>query len=127
MHEGKTAKCEIHSMFCELKFCTVDPENVSDRAVLDQTETMHKVGTIWSAIHNADRSAIRNHIEKNVKILDERGAVGECPIHMLFLQGKPEHLEIAKELLTEFPQIVTQVYDGQVRRTFSLIYSYRKR
>ena len=107
--------------------CSVDPENVSDRAVLDQTETMHKVGTIWSAIHNADRSTIQQHIDRNPKILDERGAVGETPLHMLFLQGKPEHLEIAKELLTEYPHIVTQVYDGQVRQSYSLIISNRKR
>ena len=99
-------------------YSTVDPENVSDRAVLDQTETMHKVGTIWSAILRADRHAIRDHIRDKRRILEERGPVGECPIHMLFLQGKPEHLDIAKDLLTEYPQIVTQVYNGQVSRFF---------
>ena len=31
------------------------------------------------------------------------GAVGECPIHMLFLYGTDAHLEIARDLLIRFP------------------------
>lgn len=75
---------------------------------------MHKAGTIWSAVLKADREAIGLHIARNQEILETRGGVGECPIHMLFLYGSDAHLDIARELLTEYPQLAKQIYNKEV-------------
>ena len=81
---------------------------------MDQTESMHKAGTIWSDVLKADREAIGLQIATNQDILKTRGGVGECPIHMLFLYGSDAHLEIARELLTEYPDLAEQFYNEKV-------------
>lgn len=92
----------------------VDGHEASDQSVLTQTESMHKAGTIWSAVLKADREAIGLQIVTNPKILETRGGVGECPIHMLFLYGSDAHLNIARELLTECPELAKQIYNEKV-------------
>ncbi|CAF4544811.1 unnamed protein product, partial [Rotaria socialis] len=73
--------------------------------VEQQTELMYKENTIWTAIFNADKVAIDELIEHDRNVVDTRGAVGECPIHMLFLYGTEAHLDIARDLLIRFPLI----------------------
>ncbi len=82
--------------------------------VEEQTELMYKDNTIWTAVYNADKTAIDTLIDTDPNVLNMRGAVGECPIHMLFLGGTNEHLTIARDLITRFPRIVTQVYNKPV-------------
>ena len=83
-----------------------------------QTELMYKDDTIWTAVFNADKNAIEILIEKDPDVIELRGAVGECPIHMLFIYGTNEHLMIAQELITRFPRIVTQIYNKSVSKRF---------
>jgi len=82
--------------------------------VEDQTELMYKDDTIWTAVFSADKSAVEALIDADPNIIKARGAVGECPIHMLFLYGTDEHLEIARDLILRFPTIITQIYNGPV-------------
>lgn len=91
-----------------------DLKNIEE--VERQTELMYKAGTIWTAIYNADKGAIDKLIDDNPKVIYERGAVGECPIHLLFLQSTNQHLLIAQDLITRFPKIVTQVYNKPVNK-----------
>ncbi|CAM2718816.1 unnamed protein product [Rotaria socialis] len=79
--------------------------------VEQQTELMYKENTIWTAIFNADKVAIDELIHRDPNVVDTRGAVGECPIHMLFLYGTEAHLDIARDLLIRFPLIATQIYN----------------
>ena len=82
--------------------------------VEQQTELMYQDDTIWTAVFKADKDAVENLIDADPDVIYERGAVGECPIHMLFLYGTEAHLEIAQDLLTRFPEIVTQIYNKPV-------------
>jgi hypothetical protein len=77
---------------------------------------MYKVDTIWTAAFNADKTAIRQLVKDDSNVLRLRGPVGECPIHMLFLYGTDAHLDIARDLLREHPDIVTQVYNKPVNK-----------
>ncbi|CAM4838806.1 unnamed protein product [Rotaria magnacalcarata] len=79
--------------------------------VEEQTELMYKENTIWTAVFNADKAAIDELINHDPHVVDTRGAVGECPIHMLFLYGTEAHLDIARDLLVRFPLIATQIYN----------------
>jgi hypothetical protein len=75
---------------------------------------MYTDDTIWPAVFNADKNAIQSLIEADPNVVHARGAVGECPIHMLFLCGSEAHLEIAQDLILRFPSIVTQIYNKPV-------------
>ncbi|CAF3649292.1 unnamed protein product [Rotaria sp. Silwood1] len=72
---------------------------------------MYKDNTIWTAVFNADENAINRLIDADPNIIMSRGAVGECPIHMLFLYGTDKHLKIARDLIIRFPMIMTQIYN----------------
>ncbi|CAF1342754.1 unnamed protein product [Rotaria magnacalcarata] len=85
--------------------------NSSISGVEEQTELMYKENTIWTAVFNADKAAIDELINHDPHVVDTRGAVGECPIHMLFLYGTEAHLDIARDLLVRFPLIATQIYN----------------
>ncbi|CAF4275529.1 unnamed protein product, partial [Rotaria sordida] len=82
--------------------------------VEQQTELMYKDNTIWTAVFYADKTAINNLVDIDPDIIHTRGAVGECPIHMLFLYGSDAHLEIARDLIIRFPFIVTQIYNKPI-------------
>jgi len=84
--------------------------------VEQQTELMYRDDTIWTAIFRADESMIEKLIENNPKVINEHGAVGECPIHLLFLCGTDEHLNIARDLIERFPSIATQIYNEPVSK-----------
>ncbi len=75
---------------------------------------MYKDDTIWTAVFSADKNAVEALINADPNIINARGAVGECPIHMLFLYGTDEHLEIARDLILRFPTIITQTYNEPV-------------
>ncbi|CAF3996599.1 unnamed protein product [Rotaria sp. Silwood2] len=75
---------------------------------------MHKNDTIWTAIRKADKQALKQIINVNPDVINIRGPVGECPIHMLFLYGTEAHLDIARYLITQFPHIVTQIYNQSI-------------
>lgn len=88
--------------------------HLNESDVEQQTELMYKDDTIWKAVFDADKFAVDRLIEDDPTVIDARGAVGECPIHMLFLIGSDEHLSIARDLITQFPRIVTQIYNKPV-------------
>ena len=88
--------------------------------VEDQTELMYKEDTIWTAVFSADKNAIEALIQTDPDVIYARGAVGECPIHMLFLCGSDAHLEIARDLILRFPEITTQTYHKPVRSIWIL-------
>jgi len=86
----------------------------SEIAIERQTENSRKGGTIWQALLKADQSAMERLVKENPNIVDSRGAVGECPIHMLFLYGSETHLQMARYLITNYPHTITQIYNGAV-------------
>lgn len=88
--------------------------HLDESDVEQQTELMYTDDTIWKAVFHADKLAVERLIDDDPQVIDERGAVGECPIHLLFLIGSDEHLSIAQDLITRFPRIVTQVYNKPV-------------
>ena len=88
--------------------------NLNDSDVEEQTELMYNGDTIWTAVYNADKLAIERLIAIDSDVINARGAVGECPIHMLFLNGSDKHLAIAQDLIIRFPTIVTQIYNKPV-------------
>ncbi len=99
-------------LFYLIEKCDIDLNHFE---VEQQTELMYTDDTIWTAVFNADKTAIDDFIENDPDVINARGPVGECPIHMLFLYGTNEHLTIARNLITRFPKIVTQIYNNPVR------------
>lgn len=91
------------------------PINPSEMDVEQQTELMHQENTIWTAAYRADHETINQLIAENPDVIYTRGAVGECPIHVLFLCGSEEHLTIARDLLERYPNLVTLIYNKHVR------------
>jgi len=85
-------------------------------AVERQTENSRRGGTIWQAALKADFESLKRLIAEDPKIVDSRGAVGECPIHMLFLYGSEVHLQMARYIITNFPHTITQIYNGAVNK-----------
>lgn len=92
----------------------VPEEKSGITAVEQQTEVSHKKGTIWEAVLKADQETLDRLLQDNPKIINARGPVGECPIHMLFLYGSETHLNMAQYLIKRFPQIIIQIYNKPV-------------
>ena len=44
--------------------------------------------------------------------LEHRGAVGETPLHLLFLNGKEKHIALAKVLLEKYPELALDFYES---------------
>ena len=42
--------------------------------------------------------------------LEERGAVGETPLHVCLLCGTSLHADLAKRLLKNFPKLINDIY-----------------
>ncbi|CAF2776722.1 unnamed protein product [Rotaria sp. Silwood2] len=84
---------------------------VKNEEVEQQTELMYKDNTIWTAVFTADEDAINRLIDADPNVIMSRGALGDCPIHMLFLYGTDKHLKIARDLIIRFPMIMTQIYN----------------
>ncbi|CAF1293695.1 unnamed protein product [Adineta ricciae] len=80
-------------------------------AVEQQTEAAHKGGTIWEIVHKADQARLERLLDANPNSVNERGPVGDCPIHMLFLYGTETHLSMAQYLIKRFPETATQIYN----------------
>ncbi|CAF1310734.1 unnamed protein product [Rotaria sp. Silwood1] len=87
-----------------------DDATSDDAEVEQQTELMHEDNTIWRAVYDADKIAIDHLIDADPDLINTRGAVGECPIHVLFLRETDAHFAIARDLILRFPTIVTQTY-----------------
>ena len=92
----------------------VSEEKSGLTAVEQQTEVSRKKGTIWEAILSADQDTLERLLHGNPNIINARGPVGECPIHMLFLYGSETHLNMAQYLIRRFPQITVQIYNKPV-------------
>ncbi|CAF1031094.1 unnamed protein product [Rotaria sordida] len=86
-------------------------EELNLSAVERQTEASHKGGTIWEAVRKADQAALERLLDTDHNSIYARGPVGDCPIHMLFLYGTGAHLNMARYLITRFPETVVQIYN----------------
>lgn len=67
----------------------------------EQTEVSRVSGTIWNLILSADDEGVKRLCEENPKVMEQRGAVGELPLHMCFLFNSPKHLQIAKWIMDQ--------------------------
>lgn len=96
-----------------------DVEVENSAAVEAQAESTRSGSSIWNALLRADGKALEAIIaEHGVGILQERGPVGECPIHLAFLYNSPDHAEIidiilAHDPLSVFAQYVGDEYHGE--------------
>lgn len=50
--------------------------------------------------------------ERDPRVVEQRGAVGDLPIHMCFLYNSPSHLRIAHWLIERYPHQLTAQYLG---------------
>ena len=58
-------------------------------------------------------SVIQPYKDHKVKWkLDRRGAIGETPIHLLFLNGTETHIAVAEALLEKYPELAMDFYEG---------------
>lgn len=93
-------------------------EDAVDAAVLSaverQTENSRKGGTIWDVVRKADQDTFESLLAENPANADSRGAVGECPVHMLFLYGTEAHFTMARYLISHYPHTITQIYNQPV-------------
>lgn len=120
--QTETGQANVSKIWSRLLFRTKDVSKDSigsekealETAVERQTENSRKGGTIWQAVLKADQSAMERLLKNDPNIVDSRGAVGECPIHMLFLYGSETHLEMARYIITNYPHTITQIYNGAV-------------
>ncbi|CAF4434033.1 unnamed protein product, partial [Adineta steineri] len=80
-------------------------------AVERQTEQSRKGGTIWEAVRKADEEGMKRLVGLDPANVNDRGPVGECPIHMLFLYGSETHLNMGRWLITNYPSTITQIYN----------------
>jgi hypothetical protein len=92
-----------------------DPLTAS--AVERQTENSRKGGTIWEAVLKANEEAMKQLLKADPTNADQRGPVGECPIHMLFLYGSDTHLKMGQYMIKNFPHTITQIYNQAVNKT----------
>jgi hypothetical protein len=83
-------------------------------AVEQQTEISRKGGSIWQTILKADQATLESLLDADPTIVEARGPVGECPIHMLFLYGSEAHLNMARYLIKRFPETIVQIYNQPV-------------
>ncbi|CAF4226699.1 unnamed protein product, partial [Rotaria sordida] len=101
----------INNIVDNIIFPLQNADVTSDNSEVEQqTELMLEDNTIWRAVYNADKIAIDRFIDADPDLINKRGAVGECPIHLLFLRGTDAHFDIARDLILRFPTIVTQTY-----------------
>ncbi len=102
-----------------------DPLTAS--AVERQTENSRKGGTIWEAVLKANEEAMIQLVHADPTNVDQRGPVGECPIHMLFLYGSDTHLKMGQYLIKHFPHVITQIYNQAVNKTNNFLFYWKKK
>jgi ankyrin repeat protein len=108
----------------------------------EQIEVSRIEGTIWNAVLAADQTLVKQLCEHDNSVVEQRGAVGELPIHMsadsartarettliratpfssvspvslrcrCFLYNSPAHLELAKWIMNHYPHTITSTYLG---------------
>ncbi|CAF1001466.1 unnamed protein product, partial [Didymodactylos carnosus] len=76
-----------------------------------QTDAALEYGTIWYIIRKANQKQLEKLLNKDPDKVNERGLLGECPLHMLFLYGMPKHLQLAKYIINKFPDTITATYN----------------
>jgi len=79
----------------------------------EQVERSQVAGSIWNAVLRADRALVEQLLQEDPAVLDQRGAVGELPIHMMLLYNTPAHRELARWSLLRAPHLRTAVYTGR--------------
>ncbi|CAF0946381.1 unnamed protein product, partial [Didymodactylos carnosus] len=88
-----------------------DDGDSNSMAVEKQTEAARQTGTIWDIIRKADQASLEYMLSTDPSKVNERGFVGECPLHMMFIYGTDSHIEMAKYVIGKFPDATTQIYN----------------
>jgi ankyrin repeat protein len=91
---------------------SLSPSKAQQDDVSDQTALFNEKGTIWEAVKSGNIDAARAMCKQKPKLLDERGPVGENPLHLCFLFNMPTQLQLAKDLLTEHPEYLDAIYEN---------------
>ncbi|CAF1036236.1 unnamed protein product [Rotaria magnacalcarata] len=116
MSDEHNGQASVQSIWARLLFTSGKQKDEKDdsltaSAVERQTENSRKGGTIWEAVRKADQASMERLVTQDPGNVDQRGPVGECPVHMLFLYGTETHLNMARYLVTNFPHTITQIYN----------------
>lgn len=69
---------------------------------------------MWKALKEGDFEQFKREINADRRKATARGPVGELPVHVAFLYNSAKHMEIAKWLMAEFPETVSEVYVGDL-------------
>jgi len=84
--------------------------------VSQQTERFNTPGTIWYAVKTGNWEDAMKFIKEDPSLLYDRGPVGETPIHLCFLFNQPAQLKIARDLIGQYPECITSIYETQLYR-----------
>ena len=96
-----------------------DLEIENSEAVEAQAENVRVGDNIWNTILRADLERLQQMIETNgIGILQDRGPVGECPLHLAFLYNSEAHTRlidyiISCDPLTPYAQYAGEEYRGE--------------
>eukprot|EP00808_Paulinella_micropora_P004622 g14134.t1 len=85
----------------------------AEDAVGDQTVLMNTEGSIWHAVVMADQDKVLKILARDPKALDEKGAVGENPLHLCLLLNTPNHLDLAVQILDQYPRYLRAKYEKE--------------
>ena len=72
----------------------LEKNTFSDKKVEEQTVACSEGESIWSFIHNEDIAGLKALVTLKPESMEERGPVGEIPLHLCFLYGGPKQLEM---------------------------------
>ncbi len=96
--------------FCFFLFFFWLCSNKNQRDVNIQTEATRRVGTWQSLARTADRDGILKLVQECPAVLTDRGAVGETLCHLLLLFNTDKHCALARELITKYPELISDRY-----------------
>jgi hypothetical protein len=58
-------------------------------------------GNIWNAVLSGDSALVQQLCEADPCVVEQRGAVGDLPIHMCFLYNSKKHIELANWIMDQ--------------------------
>ncbi len=95
MHQTFEVMVDIAIYFGVNIDLNIEKNTLSDKKVEEQTVASSEGESIWSFIHNEDIAGLKALVTRKPDSMEERGPVGEIPLHLCFLYGSPKQLEMA--------------------------------
>lgn len=96
------------------KGCTVMGLSTEDDYTGRKKQAEYAFGTgVWALVRTANLEALARKLKSKPALARLRGPVGETMLHLCFLYNTPEHQTMAKYLMTEFPDLIYECYDGE--------------